>query len=99
MMRRVDPARNAQEQTSRVWDAVARGAPPDIDILDPTLLETIRRLQTLGQQPQPDPEFADQLEATLMRSASTLALAHLQPPRPLTMDLNGLSALPAPAAS
>jgi hypothetical protein len=96
MMRRVDPARNAQEQTSRVWDAVARGAPPDIDILDPTLLETIRRLQALGQQPRPDPEFADRLEATLMRSASTPALAHLQSPHPLTTDPNGRGALPAP---
>ena len=99
MMRRVDPARNAQEQTSRVWDAVARGAPPDIDVLDPD----ITRVDTPAPGPRPaaaaHPEFADRLEATLMRSASTLALAHLQPPRPLTMDPNGLGAPPAPAAS
>jgi mannose-6-phosphate isomerase-like protein (cupin superfamily) len=73
------PRRQAEAQISRTWDAIARGiAPEDPESSDPTFIETMRRLRELGEQPRPDPTFADRLEDDLMR-AMTSNLALLPP--------------------
>ena len=91
-MDRNDRGHRAQELTSHVWDAVARDAPAAVDTLDPALLETMRRLKVLGEQPRADSNFADRLEAELMHELSAPSFPDLAPTRFLTSVANERSA-------
>lgn len=74
--------RQAMGRIGRAWDALARRSTPDHEAVDPTLLETMRRMQSLGERVRPDPDFADRLQAELMRSAGA-ALRRREPVRPV----------------
>jgi hypothetical protein len=84
-------ARSMPERVSHAWDSVARGMAPDPLDLDPTLIETMQRLHSLGGQPRPDAAFAERLEEELMRSQADALLRHLTPYRLLTTEPNGKS--------
>ena len=87
--------RQAEEQASQAWDAIARGIAPDSAASDPTLIETMRRLQALGEQPRPDPVFSDRLEDELTR-AMTSNLALMPSARTLANVPNGRLTLLSP---
>ena len=98
-MFRHDGERRIEEQAGRAWDAIASGGAPDPGGLDPTLLETMRRLQALGARPRPDASFANRLEAQLVQ---TLAAADLAPPTQnpgLTAVSNGRKVWARPGAA
>lgn len=88
-MFRINHQRQAEEQASRAWDAVARGETPADSDLDPALIETIRRLKELGDQPRPDSTFADRLEDELIRAMDIAPFAPLPTTRMLTTVPNG----------
>jgi quercetin dioxygenase-like cupin family protein len=79
------------DEASRVWDAVVRGTAADATAFDPTLVETIRRLQLLGEQLHTDPRFAAQLEETLMHAMNPTPVAPSPLGRTLTTVPNGRS--------
>src|SRR5262245_62751515 len=70
--RHVDPL-------GRYWNEVVAGEPAAPSDLDMELAATVRRLQSLGSSPTPDPAFAAQLWEDLMGTARLHALAGLSP--------------------
>ena len=60
----------AHDQVSQIWDAYVRGQ--DTDQASPTA-ETIHQLHQRAHTPEPSPDFAANLEATLMQTATDLA--------------------------
>jgi hypothetical protein len=52
----------------RYWDEVARGEPANPEGLDLDLLQMIRQLHALGDEPLPDPVYAARLRESLMHA-------------------------------
>src|SRR3954471_4354975 len=72
-----DDERREAERLRDAWDNLAEGRPLPDDALDPSLGETIERLHSLYQPPDPDPTFISRLGQALM--PTTLAGVMLPP--------------------
>ena len=69
---------------SHYWNAVTGGQAwpaSAANEIDPTLLDTIARIQDGRQRYDPDPAFVDRLEATLMNANVSAIAATPAPPR------------------
>ena len=67
-----DDPQSMRDQVGRYWDELARGAAAP-DHIDPTLAETIRRLDALDDAPAPAPGLADEIWDGVLRRQGVAA--------------------------